>query len=133
MSPSDRGGSRPQSRDGYHWQTQPETATDKAGVGMGRTWQTLWTLALMLALAAFISAACGSADEPSAVQVQEQAGQQTDQQAEPVGPQPPEPDDDQGDAAATPGVTMHKGLVAQGKVLGDPDAPVVIRYYGDFQ
>lgn len=97
---------------------------------MGRTW---WTLALVLALAAFISAACGSGDEPSAVQVQEQAEQQTDQQAEPVGPQPPEPDDDQADAAATPGTTMHKGLVAQGKVLGDPDAPVVIRYYGDFQ
>ena len=96
---------------------------------MGRTWQTLWTLALMLALAAFISAACGSGDEPSAVQVQEQA----EEQAEPVGPQPPETDDDQGDAAATPGTTMHKGLVAQGKVLGDPDAPVVIRYYGDFQ
>jgi hemolysin activation/secretion protein len=100
---------------------------------MSRTWQTLWALALVLALAAFISAACGSDDEPTAVQVQEQAEQQTEQQAEPVGPQPPEPDDDQADSVATTSVTLHKGLVAEGKVLGDPDAPVVIRYYGDFQ
>ena len=104
-----------------------------AGVGKTRTWRTLWALALLFGLAGFFLAACGSQDAPTAAESQQQAETETEQEAEPVGPQPPQPDDDQGDAAAAPGVTLHKGLVAQGKTLGDPDAPVVIRYYGDFQ
>lgn len=103
---------------------------------MARSWWIPLLLTLLLALGASAVIACGSDDPaPSASQAQAQTEQaETGQQeAEPVGPQPLEPDDDQGDAAATSGPTLHKGLVAEGKNLGDPDAPVVIRYYGDFQ
>ena len=103
---------------------------------MGRIWWMAGLTTLVLALAGFAVAACGSGDEePAPVQEQAQPEQpQEAQQAEPIGPQPAEAEeDDQADAPTTVAVSYHKGVAAERHVLGDPDAAIVILHFGDFQ
>ncbi len=98
--------------------------------------------------------ACGSGDDastPTATQTAQRAErqatvlqQETEQSAQPETQQPdqnsqpeqPEQPDAQNDDALTAmpqdDIGEHKGVRAQRNVLGEPDAPVLIEYYGDF-
>lgn len=108
---------------------------------MSGRWWGLWLVVLLLGLAGGLAAACGSDDAPVAadsaaqaqVEVVEQA--QAEEEGEVVGPQPPEaePEEDQGGDVSVVSVVYHEGIVAERNVLGDPDAPVLIMYFGDFQ
>ncbi len=110
---------------------------------MGRTWRLVWLMGL--ALGAAVAAACGSGGEesaaaPSQAQTEQaqvaQAAEEVAQEGESVGPQAPEAEpegEEQGDTVTVVSVSYHKGVAAERHVLGEPDAPVVILHFGDFQ
>ncbi len=124
------------------------------GGGSGEWRDTLASMRLLtgaLLLLACLAAACGSGDEaardtatatseraerpatitqqqqtqPRQTTVQDTTAQEVDQPAEPQ----TEP---QADLFPADDVGVHKGLRSERHVLGEPDAPVEIRYFGDF-
>ncbi len=102
-------------------------------------------LAGLVLVAAFVIA-CGSGDdsppstatqtsqraEREATVSQQQAQPQPAQSAAAEQPQPEVQDDARTDPLPTDAVGEHKGLRSQRNLLGEPDAPVLIEYYGDF-
>ncbi len=103
-------------------------------------------LAGLVLVAAFVIA-CGSGDDPprstatqtsqraereATVSQQQRAQLQPEQSAAAEQPQPDAQDDAQTEPLPTDAVGEHKGLRSQRNLLGEPDAPVLIEYYGDF-
>lgn len=78
-----------------------------------------------------VQEAQGTPEEQVAQQSQ-QAGQDEAAQAEQVSAPEEQTDEQQVVELPTEIVGEHKGVRSERNVLGEPDAPVEIRYYGDF-
>ena len=84
-----------------------------------------------LVLLACLAVACGDdSPSPTATQTSQRAEREATvgQQQTQAQPQP----EIQTDPLPTDAVGEHKGLRSQRNLLGEPDAPVRITYYGDF-
>ena len=71
-------------------------------------------------------------DQPSAEQEESDSDPTQDEQPTIQEDEPPQLEDEQAVAMPEDIVGEHKGLRSERNVLGDPDAPVEIRYFGDF-
>ena len=120
--------------------------------GRGERRDTLAIMRLLigaLVLLACLAAACGSGDETArdtatatsqraerqatvTQQHQQPQQQQTQQVAQQEAQQQAQQEAQQTVELPTDDVGVHKGLRSERNVLGEPDAPVLIEYYGDF-
>ena len=71
-------------------------------------------------------------DQPTAEQEESDSDPTQDEQLTIQEDEPPQLEDEQAVVMPEDIVGEHKGLRSERNVLGDPDAPVEIRYFGDF-
>ena len=71
-------------------------------------------------------------DQPTSEQEESDSDPTQDEQPTIQEDEPPQLEDEQAVAMPEDIVGEHKGLRSERNVLGDPDAPVEIRYFGDF-